>query len=139
MTHRPEGETAREGGAEGSTVRAEKGQADGALERRDDDPAGRRLIVEAAARARTVPPERWRAESDAAAVCARYLSCHPKVVWVSYPGLPGDPCHEEAARILERGFGPFIAYGTIDGGVSHLMCEGADPLDLVRALEAALA
>ena len=87
---------------------------------------------------RAVPGERWRGESDVAAVCARYLACHPKVAWVRYPGLPDDPDFEEAARTLVAGFGPTIAYGTTDGGVHLITCDACDPFDLVESLEVSL-
>ena len=46
---------------------------------------------------------------------AEHLSSHPKAVWVRYPGLPGDPGHQTAARYLKRGFGGMVVFG-IKGG-----------------------
>ncbi len=39
---------------------------------------------------------------------AEFLAGHPGVEWVSYPGLPGQPERERAARYLplRRGLGP---------------------------------
>ena len=42
---------------------------------------------------------------------ARYLKDHPKVNWVCYPGLEGDPSHELAKRYLKRGFGGMVVFG----------------------------
>lgn len=46
---------------------------------------------------------------------ARRLAEHPKVQWVRYPGLPGDPSHAVAARLLAGGFGGMVVFG-IRGG-----------------------
>ncbi|NLE70520.1 MAG: aminotransferase class I/II-fold pyridoxal phosphate-dependent enzyme [Actinomycetales bacterium] len=42
-----------------------------------------------------------------AGVLAERLAAHPDVVEVRYPGLPGDPGHERAARLL-TGFGSIV-------------------------------
>jgi O-acetylhomoserine (thiol)-lyase len=55
-----------------------------------------------------------RHSSNALAV-AQYLSQHPAVAWVTYPGLPDDPSHEVAKRILDGGFGGLVAFG-LKGG-----------------------
>jgi O-acetylhomoserine (thiol)-lyase len=46
---------------------------------------------------------------------ARHLASHPKVQWVRYPGLPADPSHAVARRLLTRGFGGMVVFG-IKGG-----------------------
>ena len=46
---------------------------------------------------------------------AKYLEGHPEVAWIRYPGLPEDPSHELACRILENGFGGMVVFG-IRGG-----------------------
>ena len=46
---------------------------------------------------------------------AKYLSTHPKVSWVSYPGLPDHPSHELAARYLKDGYGALLGFG-VKGG-----------------------
>jgi O-acetylhomoserine (thiol)-lyase len=46
---------------------------------------------------------------------ADYLSDHPRIEWVHYPGLPGSPGHEIAARYLQNGFGGMITFG-VKGG-----------------------
>jgi len=45
---------------------------------------------------------------------ARYLSAHPKVKWVSYPGLEDSPHHEVANRLYGGRFGGLLTFGTGD-------------------------
>jgi len=46
---------------------------------------------------------------------AEFLSCHPKVNWVNYPGLSGHPCFETAsAQFRGRGFGSMLTFGLKD-------------------------
>ena len=47
---------------------------------------------------------------------AEYLKDHPKVKWVSYPGLEDDPKHEIASKYLKGGYGGLIGFG-IEGGL----------------------
>ena len=46
---------------------------------------------------------------------AEFLESHPKVSWVRYSGLPNDPSHEVASRILRHGFGGVVVFGTKAG------------------------
>jgi len=46
---------------------------------------------------------------------AEYLSRHPKVAWVRYPGLPGDPSYTLASRYLTKGYGGMVVFG-VKGG-----------------------
>ncbi len=46
---------------------------------------------------------------------AEFLSTHPKVEWVHYPGLPGSPEHETAKKYLTNGFGGMVVFG-VKGG-----------------------
>ena len=46
---------------------------------------------------------------------AVWLQQHPKVDWVRYAGLPGDPSHELACKYLPKGAGSIFAFG-INGG-----------------------
>jgi O-acetylhomoserine (thiol)-lyase len=47
---------------------------------------------------------------------AEFLSQHPLVKWVNYPGLPGSPSHEQAKKYHGRGlFGAILGFG-IEGG-----------------------
>ncbi|RAH99544.1 O-acetylhomoserine aminocarboxypropyltransferase [Acuticoccus sediminis] len=52
---------------------------------------------------------------------AEFLSTHPKVSWVSYPGLPGDKYHELAKKYCPNGAGAVFTFGLAggyDAGVS---------------------
>ena len=43
---------------------------------------------------------------------AKYLVTHPKVQWVSYPGLPNHQSHELAKKYLRKGqFGGVLSFG----------------------------
>jgi len=46
---------------------------------------------------------------------ANYLSKHPLVKWVRYPGLKSDPAHENASRQFKNGFGGMVVFG-VSGG-----------------------
>jgi O-acetylhomoserine (thiol)-lyase len=48
---------------------------------------------------------------------ARWLSTHPQVAWVTYPGLPSHPHHERAKKILRNGYGAVLSFG-IKGGAA---------------------
>jgi len=57
-----------------------------------------------------------RSEASAAEL-ARRLAPHPHVARVNYPGLPGDPQHERASRVLPDGAGPMLSFevaGTVE-------------------------
>jgi O-acetylhomoserine (thiol)-lyase len=53
--------------------------------------------------------------SSNALAAAEHLSRHPKVAWVRYPGLPGDPAHPVASRYLKKGFGGMVVFGPRGG------------------------
>jgi O-acetylhomoserine (thiol)-lyase len=46
---------------------------------------------------------------------ALYLSKHPLVKWVRYPGLKSDPAFENASRQFKNGFGGMVVFG-VSGG-----------------------
>jgi len=46
---------------------------------------------------------------------AEWLSRHPAVEWVNYPGLPDHPHHANAAKFLPKGAGGIVGFG-IRGG-----------------------
>lgn len=52
--------------------------------------------------------------SNALAV-ARWLEEHPKVNWVTYPGLPDHPTYALARRYLTRGSGGMVGFGIGEG------------------------
>ncbi|HEX4331701.1 MAG TPA: O-acetylhomoserine aminocarboxypropyltransferase/cysteine synthase family protein [Usitatibacter sp.] len=62
----------------------------------------------------TLPVRMDRHCSNAMAV-AKFLESHPKVSWVSYPGLPGNRYHALAARYMPKGAGSLLSFG-IEGG-----------------------
>jgi O-acetylhomoserine (thiol)-lyase len=47
---------------------------------------------------------------------ADFLTDHPRVDWVHYPGLPGSPGYEVARRYLKNGGGGMISFG-VKGGL----------------------
>ena len=64
--------------------------------------------------AETLPLRMERHSQNARAV-AEHLRDHPKIEWVRYPGLPGDPSADRAARYFPRGAGGMVVFG-IQGG-----------------------
>ena len=65
---------------------------------------------------RTLAVRLDRAEASASEL-ARRLAMHPNVAAVHYPGLPDDPQHERAARVLKGGFGSMVSLevaGTVE-------------------------
>jgi len=61
-------------------------------------------------------PLRQRQHSENALEIARWLKTHPRVQWVTYPGLSDHPNHPVAAKYLKRGFGGILGFG-IKGGL----------------------
>lgn len=47
---------------------------------------------------------------------AEFLSSHPRVSWVRYPGLKSDPAYPVASKYLKKGFGGMVVFG-IKGGL----------------------
>ena len=58
---------------------------------------------------------RMKQHSANALAVARYLSTHPAVEWVSYPGLEGDRYHALAQKYLPNGAGAVFTFG-LKGG-----------------------
>jgi cystathionine gamma-synthase len=58
---------------------------------------------------RTLAVRLDRAEASAAEL-ARRLASHPHVSKVHYPGLPDDPQHERASRVLPNGSGSMLSF-----------------------------
>ncbi len=46
---------------------------------------------------------------------AEYLQRHPKITWVRYSGLPGDPYHETARKYLPNGVCGVVSFGVRGG------------------------
>jgi O-acetylhomoserine (thiol)-lyase len=60
-------------------------------------------------------PLRMARHSENALKTAQYLKGHPKVIWVRYPGLEGDPSYELAKKYLPDGAGGMVVFG-VKGG-----------------------
>ena len=60
-------------------------------------------------------PLRMERHSSNALKVAEFLSTHPKVAWVSYPGLPGDKGHALAKKYTPKGAGAVFTFG-LKGG-----------------------
>ncbi len=63
-------------------------------------------------------PLRMKKHCDNALAVAKFLEKHPKVSWVSYPGLESHSSHELAKKYLKSGSGAIIGFG-IKGGISE--------------------
>jgi O-acetylhomoserine (thiol)-lyase len=63
-------------------------------------------------------PLRMKKHCDNALAVAKFLEKHPKVSWVSYPGLESHSSHELAKKYLKSGSGAIIGFG-IKGGVNE--------------------
>lgn len=59
---------------------------------------------------------RQKKHSENALEMARWLSGHPLVSWVNYPGLPERSSHATAKKYLKKGFGGILGFG-IKGGL----------------------
>src|SRR5438876_4598442 len=60
-------------------------------------------------------PLRMRRHCDNTQAVAEWLAAHPKVAWVSYPGLPGDRYHNLAKKYVPNGAGAVLTFG-LKGG-----------------------
>lgn len=60
-------------------------------------------------------PLRMQRHSDNALAVAKFLSDHPKIEWVSYPGLPGDRYYNLAQQYTPKGAGAVFTFG-LKGG-----------------------
>ena len=63
----------------------------------------------------TLPLRQQRHSSNALEI-ARFLSKHPAVAWVNYPGLENNPNHKLAEKYLKGQYGGLIGFG-IKGGL----------------------
>lgn len=60
-------------------------------------------------------PLRIERHSSNALKVAEFLKSHPKVAWVRYPGLEGDPSNALAKKYLKNGFGGMVVFGAKGG------------------------
>jgi len=70
--------------------------------------------------------------SENALAVAKYLSKHPKVSWVNYPGLDSSPDKERVKKYLPKGAGAILGFG-IKGG-SEAGRKFIDSLELISHL-----
>jgi O-acetylhomoserine (thiol)-lyase len=63
---------------------------------------------------------------------AEFLVRHPRVSWVSYPGLADHPCHTVAGQVLEGGYGAILTFG-VEGGLEAAR-RVVDSVDLISLL-----
>ena len=75
-------------------------------------------------------PLRVERSCDNAMSAAAFLSDHPKVSAVHYPGLPGHPQHELAKSMLAGGFGGMVSYDLRGGG--ETASQFARSLDMIK-------
>ena len=80
---------------------------------------------------RTLPLRLEKAQENAARL-AQFLDQHPKVTWVSYPGLARHPQHAIACRQMD-GFGAMICFG-----VKGAVAAGARLMNSVRLITLAV-
>lgn len=60
-------------------------------------------------------PLRMERHCENAMKVAQFLSSHPKVSWVRYPGLESDPAYPVASKYLKKGFGGMVVFGLKEG------------------------
>ena len=65
-------------------------------------------------------PLRMERHSSNALKVAEFLKNHPKVAWVRYPGLPGDPSHDLAQKYLPDGAGGMVVFGVKGGSAEGI-------------------
>jgi len=72
-------------------------------------------------------PLRMDRHCENAAQVAAFLTEHPDVAWVSYPGLESHETHDLASRYLDGGYGGMVTFG-LEGGfeAAKTLCESVD-------------
>ena len=65
-------------------------------------------------------PLRMERHSSNARKVAEFLKHHPKVAWVRYPGLFGDPSHDLAQKYLPDGAGGMVVFGVRGGSAEGI-------------------
>ncbi len=55
---------------------------------------------------------------------ARFLKGHPKVAWISYPGLEDSPHHQVATRLYGGRYGGLLTFGTGDKASAFRVING---------------
>ena len=72
-------------------------------------------------------PLRIARHSENARKVAEFLAAHPRVAWVRYPGLSGDPSYSLAQKYLPNGKGGMVVFG-VKGGAK----EGTTVVDNLK-------
>jgi len=67
---------------------------------------------------------RMERHSSNALALARFLKEHPKVAWVSYPGLEDSPHHAVATRLYGGLYGGLLTFGTGDKASAFKVING---------------
>lgn len=99
--------------------------------------AATRLGADAVVASGDITAEAHRAASDVALAFASYLSCHPCVSEIRYPGLKSDPSFAVAAQVLVGGFGPLISWRPSEDAAWELIdVRGHSLRELIAAFEA---
>ncbi|MFH0941540.1 MAG: PLP-dependent aspartate aminotransferase family protein [Chloroflexota bacterium] len=78
-------------------------------------------------------PVRMQKHQENARVVADYLSGHPKVKKVFYPGLPSHPGHETAKRQM-KGFGGMVAFELADASGATRLLQNLEIFTLAESL-----
>lgn len=55
---------------------------------------------------------------------ADFLQAHPKVAWVNYPGLTGNPYHQVAEKLYGDKFGGVLTFGLADKSAAFRFING---------------
>lgn len=76
---------------------------------------------------------RMQRHSDNGQAVAEYLSTHPAVTRVFYPGLPGHPGHARAARQM-TGFGGIVSVELASGDAARRFAESTRLFQLAESL-----
>jgi O-acetylhomoserine/O-acetylserine sulfhydrylase len=75
---------------------------------------------------------RVQRSGDNTLALAEWLSQHPKVESVSYPGLPTDPKHKTAKKYLQHGFGAVLSFSL--KGTKEVTARFVENLQLISHL-----
>jgi O-acetylhomoserine (thiol)-lyase len=67
---------------------------------------------------------RMERHCSSALALARFLDDHPKVAWVSYPGLEDSPHHQVATKLYGGRYGGLLTFGTGDKATAFKVING---------------
>lgn len=78
-------------------------------------------------------PLRLERHCQNALAVAKFLKAHPKVAWVRYPGLEGDPSFGLAQKYLPKGAGGMVVFGVRGGSAEARKVVDSVPLFSILA------